>query len=108
MKIQLLSVPYPTIQTQSHSSIFNPTFPFSIPLSLFQSHSLCINPTLLSVHSLSHYYSSCIYPICVDTWEICLLNWYVFFFMSTLSYYYGTNTILGSLACCTPSAEIWL
>jgi len=37
---------YLTIKTQSHSSLFNLTFPFSIPLSPFPSHFLCINPTL--------------------------------------------------------------
>ena len=46
--------------SQSLSSLFNPTFPFSIPLSSFWSHSLHINPTLLGVYLLSHYYSSCI------------------------------------------------
>ena len=60
---------YPTIQTLSHSSLFNPTLPFSIPLFPSQSHYHHFNPTLLCVYLLSHYYSSCIYPLHCHLWH---------------------------------------
>ena len=50
--LTLLSVLYPTIRTQSHFSLFNLTLPFSISLLSFQSHYLCINPTLSSLNYL--------------------------------------------------------